>query len=153
MKGEVTSPNKKGVVKMEKESEMAEEKKRTFTDLLLKAEESQDNDELLAKVMDKDGNLKVDLGLPTDFEAEIMAGQMVEHLIAYAQNHEAWRSARNQADNARARQLFEQMNYNRLTVSIIQAQYPGAKVIADEIMSIRAKLAKANRQGATEGKA
>ena len=128
---------------------MTEEiKKPTIAELLPQDEESVEDEELYAKLVGEDGKLKVDLSMPHDFLADIMASQMVEHMVSYEQSRQAWRSSRNQGNHAKAKQLFEQMQFNQLTIAIIQAQYPEAKVLADELMEVRAKQVRTQRKNA-----
>ena len=122
------------------------ETKKTIADLLPQDEETVEDEELYAQLADEDGKLKVDLSMPEDFLVDIMASQMVEHMVSYEQSRQAWRSSRNQGNNAKAKQFFEQMQFNQLTVAMIQAQYPKAKKLADELMSVRAKQAQGQRK-------
>lgn len=123
-----------------------EPKEPTIADLLPPDEEVVEDGDLYAQLVGKDGKLKVDLSMPDDFLVDIAAGQMVEHMVSYEQSRQVWRSSRNQGNHAKAKQLFEQMQFNQLTVAIIQAQYPEAKKLADELMSVRAKQAQSQRK-------
>lgn len=127
-------------------SEKKEAKKPTIADLLPQDEETKEDEELYSQLVGEDGKLKVDLSMPDDFLLDIMASQMVEHVISYEQSKQTWRSSRNQGNHARAKQFFEQMQFNQLTIAIIQAGYPGAKKLADELMSVRAKQAQTQRK-------
>ena len=119
---------------------------RTIADLLSKDEDKVEDEELYSKLADKDGKLKVDLSMPEDFLVDIMASQMVENMVSYEQSRQTWRSMRNQGNHAKAKQFFEQMQFNQLTAAIIQAQYPKAKALADEQMKVRAKQAGQQRK-------
>lgn len=130
---------------------MLDKEKKTIADLLPKSPEEADNTALLAKLTGEDGKLRVDLSMPDGYHDDIMATQMIENLTAYEQNRQAWRAARNQGNNGRSTQLFEQMNYHQLVVAIIQAEYPNAKIIADAMMEVRARGAKINRENALKG--
>jgi len=127
-------------------SDGKEEKKPTVADLLPPDEEVVEDEKLYAQLVGEDGKLKVDLSIPDDFMVDIMASQMVEQMVSYEQSRQVWRSSRNQGNHAKAKQLFEQMQFNQLTVAIIQAQYPTAKKLADELMSVRAKQAQSQRK-------
>ena len=127
------------------ETKVEETKPKKIADLLPKDEDELDDAELLAKLTDKDGKLKVDTSLPVDFELEIMAQQVLENTTAYATTRQQWRSARNSGDNSKAQQLFKQMNYHQLTVAVLLAEFPKAKKIADEIGRARVKQAQQNR--------
>ncbi len=105
----------------------------------------QDDAALVAALLDDKGNLKVDTSLPAEYELEVMAKQLLDHLAAYAQNKQAWRAARNSNDHARAKSLFDQMQFNQLTAAIIQHSYPRAKALADELGKLLAKQTQANR--------
>ena len=125
---------------------MASEISASLKDLLPHSEEEEDNLALLTKLRRDGEKLKVDLSIPSTFEVDIMASMMIDHLQAYHTNRQAWRAARNGPDHSLATRLFQQMNYNQLTIAILQAEYPDAKVLADEIMKVRAAVAKAQRQ-------
>tara|TARA_Y100000310_G_scaffold343143_1_gene449422 strand:+ start:84 stop:521 length:438 start_codon:yes stop_codon:yes gene_type:complete len=92
---------------------------------------------LLAKLIGRDGKLKVDLSLPKQYELEAAAEQLVNCLTGYQQASVGWRSARNSGDNAKAQKIFTEMNYQQLTAAIIQAEHPGVKKIADDIAVFR----------------
>jgi len=125
---------------------MTEEKKPTIADLLPQDEESIEDKELYAQLVGEDGKLKVDLSMPEEFVVDIMASQMVEHMVSYEQSRQAWMSSRNQGNHAKAKQFFEQMQFNQLTVAIIQAKHPKAKALADDMMTLRAKQAQQTRR-------
>jgi len=121
-----------------------EEKK--IAELLPQDEDSIEDEELYSQLVGEDGKLKVDLSIPEDFLIDIMASQMVEHIVSYEQTKQVWRSSRNQGNHAKAKQFFEQMQFNQLTIAIIQAKHPKAKKMADELMDVRAKQAQAQRK-------
>ncbi len=120
-------------------------KKLTISDLLPKDEEGKEDEQLYAQLVGEDGKLKVDLSMPENFLIDIMASQMVEHMVGYEQSKQAWTSSRNQGNNAKAKQFFEQMQFNQLTIAVIQARHPKAKALANEIMKARAKQAELQR--------
>ena len=124
---------------------MSDKNKPTIADLLRKDEDTVEDEELYSQLVREDGKLKVDLSMPEDFLVDISANQMVEHMVSYEQSKQTWRSLRNQGNHAKAKQNFEQMQFNQLTIAIIQAKHPGAKKLADELMEVRAKQAKAQR--------
>ncbi len=133
--------------------EAQEPKKPTrLTDLLPQDEDTLDEQTLVAKLTGEDGKLKVNLSMPDDYRDEVMGAQLAEHLAAYAQNKQAWRSARSSGDQAKAKQLFAAMNYSQLCAAIIQSEYPAARKVADEIMAVRAKGAQESRKRALEHK-
>lgn len=114
---------------------------------------SGDNEEdlaLISGLLDAEGKLKVDISLPSAYEEEIMAQELLQHLSNYARFTQAWRAARNTHDQARARQMFDQMNYSQLVAALIQNAYPGAKALANELAVLQVKQIKKNRQ-AQEG--
>jgi len=121
---------------------------KKIVNLLPKDEEVAEDEQLYSDLVDGEGKLKVDLSMPEEFVLDVMAGQMVEHLVSYQQSMQAWKSARNQDNHARAKQFFEQMQFNQLTIAIIQAKYPKAKQLADELMEVRAKQAQNARKNA-----
>jgi len=127
------------------DKENPELKAKKLSELMAKEEDDQDAG-LVAELIGEDGQLKVDLAIPAELETEVMAQMIVDHLISYVQTKAAYRSARNTADHARAKQLFEQMQYNQLTVAIIQHDYPQAKPLAEAIGKARAKEAEAKRR-------
>ena len=132
---------------MKSEGKIKEEAKEALDkkpEALLKQQE-EEPDELIGKLIGEDGKIKVDTTLPKELEIEVMANMLVDHLISFRQTKEAWRSARNSSDHARSQQLFQQMQYNQLTAAIIQAEYPEAKAIAEEIAISRAYQAKRER--------
>jgi len=120
--------------------------KRNIADLLPQDEETAEDEKLYSQLVGEDGKLKVDLSMPDDFLIDIMAGQMIEHMVSYEQSKQTWMSARNQGNHARAKQFFEQMQFNQLTIAIIQARHPKAKSLADELMKVRVKQAQAQRK-------
>lgn len=124
---------------------------KTIRDLLPGGEDEKEDLELLAQLAGEDGKLKVDLSMPENFQIDIMASQMVEHLVSYEQTRQAWKSARGSGQHKRAEDLFAQMNFNQLTIAIIQAKYPKAKGLADEMMKVRAKQAELQRQALLKG--
>ena len=128
--------------------ETTEVKPPTFNDILLKNEFEEENAELLKKVMDKNGKLVVDTSLPNAFELEIMGNQLLEVISLYNSTKQAQKSARNSGDHAKADQLFKTMKDAQLLAAIIQAEFPGAKKIADEIALVRVKQAEDNREKA-----
>ena len=123
-----------------------EDTKKTIASLLPPDEDAAEDEKLYAQLLGKDGKLKVDMAVPDEFMVDIMASQMVEHIVSYEQSRQVWRSLRNQGNNTKAAQSFEQMQFNQLTIAIIQAQHPGAKKLADEMMEVRAKQAQASRK-------
>jgi len=130
----------------EDESKKAiEAKAKKLLDYLPKSEDEKGDDELIGKLIDRDGKVKVDLKMPSIYRDEIMAELMVAALTNYERDRQAIRSARNSGDNQRAELLFKQMSYNRLLVAIIQAEYPKVKALADEIMEEKAVLVQRNR--------
>ncbi|MDD4984184.1 MAG: hypothetical protein PHQ43_00145 [Dehalococcoidales bacterium] len=124
----------------------AKKEPQSLKDLIPKEESTQDDAELFAKLRNAGADdINVDMSMPDEYETEIMAALMVDHMTGYTQTKAAWRSARNTQDHKRAADLFQQMQFNRLTVAIIQAEYPGAKPIADTIMKTRTVQTAKNR--------
>lgn len=123
-------------------------KPTTLKELLPQDEMAADEQALLAKLTGADGKLKVDLSMPDDYEVEVQAAQLAEHLTAYSQNRQAWRSARSSGDQGKAQQLFAASNYNQLCAAIIQSEFPAARKVAEEIMAVRAKATKEQRRKA-----
>ena len=123
---------------------MSEEGKKpqSFREALPKEEEAINDEALRAELLDKDGNLIVDLSLPPEYELELKAQQLLAHLTAYAQNEQAYKAARARGDDARRTQLWSQMQFNQLTAAIIQRAYPKAKARADELAMIQLTEAK-----------
>ena len=135
---------------METQESIEAKKLKSLRDALGSDGDTQDDALLLATLLDDKGELKVDLSLPQEYELEVMADQLLAHLGSYRQNWQAWRAARNTGDHANAKRLFDQMQFNKLTSAIIQASYPRAKALADELGQIRAKTARDNRKRALE---
>jgi len=121
------------------------ETKKTLVDFLPKGEDQEDDEALLATLIGEDGKLKVDDSLPPEYELELMAGQMLEHIAAYKQARQNMRSARNAGNHSQAESFLKQMNFNRTTAAIIQSEFPKAKAIADEIARIRVKQMQTQR--------
>jgi hypothetical protein len=126
------------------------EQKAKLADFLPKEDDAADEAELIAKLIGPDSKLIVDTSLPKDFEIEIMAQLLVDHLVSFKQTKAAWRAARNGADHQRATQLWQQLQYNQLTAALIQAEYPEAKAIAQQLAKGRAKVMQAQRDVKTE---
>ena len=95
--------------------------------------------------MGPDGKLLLDETLPEEFELEIMATQALEAIAQVKQLNQTWRAARNAGDHARAKQVFEQMNANKVLAAIIQVEFPACKPIVAELAGIRVKQAKKAR--------
>ncbi len=123
---------------------MSEEAKKfkSLQEALSKEEETTEDTELLAELLDAEGKLKVDTSLPEDYELEIMAEQLLAHLASYHQNKETYRAARNSGDQGRKTQIWNQMQFNQLTAALIQRAYPKAKARADELAMFRLTEAK-----------
>ena len=115
-------------------------------DFLPQDEDTADDLALVGQLISADGKIKADLDVPKEFEVEIMAEQMVDHLVLYKQSKQNWRAARNLGERSRAQQLYSQMNMSQLAIAIIQNDYPKAKQFANEIMELRARRARKNRQ-------
>jgi hypothetical protein len=129
---------------------MNEEKKaKTIMELLPQEEEAEDAKALLAKLVDADGKLKADTSLPAEYQIEVMAELLLDHLTSYHQTRQAWRAAKNSGDHSKSQQLFQQMNYNQLTIAIIQAEFPVAKALSDSIAKARMKELTAKRNQLT----
>lgn len=121
-----------------------DKKPTTVAELLPQEDEVVDDAELFAKLVGADGKLKVDTSLPAEYELEVQAAMSLEHLSAYQQTRQQWRSARNQADHQRAQKLFQEMNFHQLTAAIIQAEYPAVKNLTSELA--RTKVAQMKQQ-------
>ncbi len=132
---------------MEVKTEEAK-KFKSLQEALSKEEETTEDTELLAELLDAEGKLKVDTSLPEDYELEIMAQQLLAHLTSYYQNKETYRAARNSGDQGRKTQIWNQMQFNQLTAALIQRAYPKAKALADQFAKIQAKQAATNRERA-----
>ncbi len=115
-------------------------------DKFLKDSEESGDAALLPQLLDAKGDITADYSMPEEFETEVMAGQMVDHLIAFKQSKQNWIAAKQVGDHAKRKQLFEQMRFNQVTVAIIQYEFPDAKNIADEIMRYRVKDVQGKRQ-------
>ncbi len=89
---------------------------------------------------------KVDLSLPETFDDDIMGSELLDHLSNFHKAKVGMKAARHSGDHPKAEQLGKLMSYSRLAAAIIQAQNPRAKALADELATVRAKLAKAQRQ-------
>ena len=132
-----------------KAPETAEPKKpKTIADLFPSDDDEEGESTLLAKLIGEDGKLKVDTETPPKFEIDIMASMMVDQLVSFKQTQKSWRSARNLGDNAHAKQLFEQWRFNQLTIALIQADFPKAKELANQMMNLRADNAEKQRESA-----
>lgn len=91
----------------------------------------------------------VDLSLPPEYEAELMATELLGHLSAFHQAKAAWQAGRSSGDHNKAEQMYRLMSYSRLAAAIIQHDFPQAKGIADIIA--KAKAAQAVKARAATG--
>ncbi len=112
--------------------------------------EEQENASLLAKHLDDKGDVKGDFSMPDNYAAENMALLRVDHLQAYHQAKESLRAARAIGDHARAEGFYKQIRFNQLTIALIDEKYPKAKELADQIMEMRARDARAKREAFLE---
>ena len=87
----------------------------------------------------------VDLSLPSEFLAESLAEELLEHLSNYHKAKAANQAARHSGDNQKAEQMYRLVAYSRLAVAIIQHENPGVKAIADAIARFRAKRVQEQR--------
>lgn len=130
----------------EAEATMGAKKLTSLRDMLGKDDSDTDDDKLAAELLNAEGKLIVDTTLPSGYQEEIMAQELLQHLANYARFTQAWRAARNGNDQARARQMFDQMKYSQLTAAIIERAYPNAKKLADELAEIQVRQIRKNRQ-------
>ncbi len=130
----------------EKEKTKEKTKLEQMQEALGKDGTAEEDAALAAELLDEEGNIKVDLSLPAEFELDIMAGQLLQHLTSYKQLYHARRAARGSGDHVQAEKLGKQMQYNQLTAAVIQRAYPKAKKLADTLAIIQAKQTSANRQ-------
>ncbi len=93
----------------------------------------------------------VDMTLPKEYEAELMASEMLAHLQNYKQAKAAYQAARNLGQHDRAEQLSKQVTFSRLAVALIQSQYPEAKAIADQLALANVKRAETTRKAMLKG--
>ena len=108
--------------------------------------EDEADDKLLLELLDKDGVVKADMTLPDSWALDVMAQQLLQHISQY-RKAELQRQAARASDNHKlAKELWENMNYHRLTAAIIQRAYPKAKAMADEIGHLQAKSAADTRK-------
>lgn len=130
-----------------KEKESTEEKAKKLLDFMPKQDDtSADDAALLAKLIDADGEMKVDLELPQEYLLESVSELLLSHLTSYHNARQNWRAARNLEDHKKAEGLFAQMKFNQLSAAIIQNEFPKAKKIADDIAKYRAKETKVDRE-------
>lgn len=87
----------------------------------------------------------VDLSVPPETAEEYAAAEMTTYLQVYQNASIALKAARHQVQHDRADRLSKEMVFARMAIALIQQQYPGAKAIADDIMRMNAKNARANR--------
>jgi hypothetical protein len=127
---------------------VTQDKVKTIAELMPTEEEAEDSKGLVAKLIDSSGKLICDTTMPPEYQLEIMAELLLDHLTSYQQTRQAWRAAKNSGDHQKGTQLFQQMNYNQLTAAIIQAEYPAAKAITDNIAKARIKELTAKRLAA-----
>ncbi len=127
----------------EETAEQTKEVKKptSIAELLPKSEQEEEDAELFLKLMGPDGKLLLDETLPPEFELEIMATQALEAISQVKQLNQTWRASRNSGDHARAKQVFEQMNANKVLAAIIQVEFPECKPIIAELAEIRVKQA------------
>lgn len=135
---------------MADETKKVEEKVKRLSDLLGKDEDTTEDAELVASLLNEKGDLKVDTSLPKELETEVMAQMLIDHIISFRQTRQAWIAAKQTADHARRQQLFQQMQYNQLTIAIIQHQYPEAKPIAELVARQRARTLQDARRSLKE---
>ena len=119
----------------------AVKKPTSIAELLPKDEQEEEDAELFLELMGPDGKLLLDETLPIEFELEIMANQALEAITQVKQLNQTWRAARNAGDNAKAKQVFDQMNANKVLAAIIQIEFPDCKPIIAELAAIRVKQA------------
>jgi hypothetical protein len=134
------------VKEAEKVEDKEEEKKPAIIEALGTEESVGDDADKIAELIDKEGNLIVDLELPEEYQLEIMASELLNQLTLFHTFDAQWRSARGQGDSGQATKLFTQRNHHRLTAAIIQRDYPGAKPLADELAKTKTKVAKRQRK-------
>ena len=115
-------------------------------DKFLKDSEESGDAVLLPQLLDEKGDITADYSMPDEFETEVMAGQMVDHLIAFKQSKQNWIAAKQVGDHAKRKEFFEQMRFNQVNVAIIQYGFPDSKGLADEIMRYRVKDVQGRRQ-------
>lgn len=131
-------------------AEEKETKKPSIEELIKTAlgEGDEETDEIAAKLLDDKGKIKLDDALPPEYELDLMATLLLDHISSYRQNRQAWRAARTSGDHRRSKELFEAMNFNRLTAAIIQYDFPKAKALADTIAEAKVKQVQENRRKA-----
>ncbi len=93
--------------------------------------------------MEKDG--KIDLSLPDEFLLEVVANQLLENLANYHTALRAAKAGRQAGEHKRAEEMWKQTQVFRLTVAFIEAEFPKAKALADELAKARARQTRDNR--------
>jgi len=140
---------KEGTMAKKNRKSTEEGKEPSVLDKFLNDPEDTDDANQLASLLDPEtGEIKGDFSMPKEFEVEIMAQQMVDHLTTYKQLKKAYIAAKNQGDHKRRGELFQQMRFSQVTVAMIQFEFPAAKEIADEIMQVRVAEVRRNRESA-----
>ncbi len=130
---------------LEEEAERQVKKPTSIAELLPKDEQTEEDEALFLKLVGPDSKLLLDETLPAEFELEVMANQALEAITQVKQLNQTWRAARNAGDHAKAKQVFEQMNANKLLAAIIQVEFPDCKSLVAELATIRVKQAKKAR--------
>ena len=99
----------------------------------------------LEEAVSQDALDNVDLSIPGDYQAEIMALELVVHLQNYHKAVAAAKAARQAENHQEAERLQKIVLLSKMNVALIQSKHPGAKAIADTIMRDQARQAAANR--------
>lgn len=86
-----------------------------------------------------------DLTLPSSYELDIIAEELLGALGTYKRASFGRRAARNTGDHKRATEMSALERYSRLVAALIMAEYPKAKTLAVEMGRVRAQRAKDER--------
>mgnify|MGYP001564806547 CR=1 FL=1 len=114
-------------------------KSKKIEEILATEEEKEETEAeaLIAKITTDDG-IKADLELPKDFKNYVMAELMLDHQVQYHRSKESWKGALH-GEQTEVKRQVDLKRYHRITIAIIQQQYPEAKAIADKLARVRAK--------------
>lgn len=87
----------------------------------------------------------VDYSLPSSYELEIMAAELVQYLTQYHSAVAGGKAARQEEDHQKAELFAKAVRFSRSAIALIQYNHPGVKARADEIMEAQAENIRARR--------
>lgn len=137
----------------EKAEAKIEEKAKKLEDLLKRVAKepgAEDDMAVIAELIDDNGNPIADMSMPREYEIEVMAIMMLDHLVSYKQSDRARIGARAAGNGTKAGECWQQMRYNQMTIALIQRDYPETKPIAAQLAKDRAKTIQQQRKASEQ---